>query len=41
MNLPGRPHGNWGWRLKAGQFGPRLVERLAELTGLYGRDRHG
>lgn len=37
MNLPGRPHGNWGWRFKADQLTPLLEARLAELTGLYAR----
>jgi len=37
MNLPGRPAGNWGWRLQPDQLTSRHLERLAELTSLYGR----
>jgi 4-alpha-glucanotransferase len=39
MNLPGRPMGNWGWRLTDGQLDDALASRLARLTGLYGRER--
>jgi 4-alpha-glucanotransferase len=37
MNLPGRPHGNWAWRLRTGQLTPATVERLGEMTALYAR----
>lgn len=37
MNLPGRPSGNWRWRVKPGAFDETLRERLRELTVLYGR----
>jgi 4-alpha-glucanotransferase len=37
MNLPGRPHGNWGWRVRAGQITPQVEARLEELTVLYAR----
>jgi 4-alpha-glucanotransferase len=37
MNFPGRPSGNWRWRLTTGQLTPELVGRLADLTALYGR----
>jgi 4-alpha-glucanotransferase len=37
MNLPGRPDGNWTWRLAEGALGAPHAERLAELTELYGR----
>ncbi len=37
MNVPGRPEGNWNWRLRAGQLRPSARERLAELTGVSGR----
>ena len=37
MNLPGRPHGNWGWRFRAGAVTPFTEARLAELTELYAR----
>ncbi|MGH7790226.1 MAG: 4-alpha-glucanotransferase [Candidatus Binatia bacterium] len=37
MNLPGRPHGNWSWRLLDGALGPALAERLGSMTEWYGR----
>jgi 4-alpha-glucanotransferase len=37
MNLPGRPAGNWGWRLQEAQLNFGTLDRLAELTTLYGR----
>jgi 4-alpha-glucanotransferase len=37
MNFPGKPAGNWGWRLTPGGIQPWMTERLAELTHLYGR----
>jgi len=37
MNLPGRPGGNWQWRFSADAAGDELAERLARLTGVYGR----
>ena len=37
MNLPGRASGNWGWRFTAGQLTERILDRLGELTQLYGR----
>lgn len=37
MNLPGRPDGNWSWRLRLGQLTPGLVARLADMTALYAR----
>ncbi|MFN8559076.1 MAG: 4-alpha-glucanotransferase [Dehalococcoidia bacterium] len=37
MNLPGRPTGNWGWRLGRGQFREEHAARLRALTALYGR----
>jgi 4-alpha-glucanotransferase len=37
MNYPGRPSDNWQWRVVTGQLTPALVERLGELTTLYGR----
>lgn len=37
MNLPGRPSGNWGWRFTPSQLTPWVLDRLAELTYLYGR----
>lgn len=37
MNLPGRPAGNWGWRVTHGQLTDMHKGRLAELVRLYGR----
>lgn len=37
MNYPGRPGGNWGWRLLPDQLRSGVAERLGELTALYGR----
>lgn len=37
MNLPGRPMGNWGWRLLPEQLTAATSDRLATLTALYGR----
>lgn len=39
MNYPGRPEGNWEWRLHPGALTPEMKSRLAELTSLYGRWR--
>ena len=38
MNQPGRPEGNWTWRLGEGQLGSEQSEWLAELVETYGRD---
>ena len=40
MNFPGRPAGNWSWRLKHGELEAGAWARLAEMTGLYGRATH-
>jgi 4-alpha-glucanotransferase len=37
MNAPGRPTGNWRWRLKAGALTPAMADRLKDLAVLYGR----
>ncbi len=37
MNVPGTPRGNWQWRVRADQFPGGVLERMAYLTGLYGR----
>ncbi|MBL8059075.1 MAG: 4-alpha-glucanotransferase [Anaerolineales bacterium] len=37
MNLPGSASGNWNWRLTEGQLTRATLERLADLTTLYGR----
>jgi 4-alpha-glucanotransferase len=39
MNLPGRPSGNWGWRLQPEQLNNDLAQRLGKLSSLYGRER--
>ena len=36
MNIPGKPSGNWRWRLEEGMLGIRaagLMNRLAAVTG--------
>ena len=38
MNLPGTTDNNWRWRASAKNFGDALAERLAHITGLYGRN---
>jgi 4-alpha-glucanotransferase len=37
MNLPGRPSGNWRWRVRAGAFEATLRGRLRGLCETYGR----
>jgi len=37
MNYPGRPYGNWTWRMRAGDLTPALAERLAEINYLFRR----
>jgi 4-alpha-glucanotransferase len=37
MNYPGRPAGNWDWRLLDGEPSQPLSERMAALNELYGR----
>lgn len=37
MNFPGRPQGNWRWRLRPGQLSSAVWQRLADLTYTYGR----
>lgn len=39
MNWPGKPHGNWRWRLNGGELTPDLADRMADLTEIFGRDR--
>ena len=38
MNMPGKPTGNWGWRME-GQLPDEVVDRLGELTRVAGRRR--
>src|SRR5262249_49922928 len=37
MNRPGRPAGNWCWRLHSDQLTRSHLDRLADLTALYSR----
>jgi 4-alpha-glucanotransferase len=37
MNTPGRPTGNWRWRVRPDDIKPGLVERLAAMTERYNR----
>jgi 4-alpha-glucanotransferase len=37
MNTPGRPAGNWGWRMKPNQMTDADIQWLGELTTIYGR----
>lgn len=37
MNSPGRPTGNWCWRFSADQITPWVLDRLGEMTQMYGR----
>jgi 4-alpha-glucanotransferase len=37
MNLPGRPAGNWCWRFTESMLTENVLDRLADLTELYGR----
>jgi 4-alpha-glucanotransferase len=39
MNFPGKSQGNWAWRLQPNQLNPAILDRLAEMTQLYGRGR--
>jgi 4-alpha-glucanotransferase len=37
MNVPGKPSGNWEWRLHPDQLQDSHAAKLAELAGIYGR----
>jgi 4-alpha-glucanotransferase len=37
MNLPASEEGNWGWRLKPDALTAKAINKLKELTELYGR----
>lgn len=37
MNVPGKPYGNWVWRMKAGSADKRLAKKLREYTATYRR----
>jgi 4-alpha-glucanotransferase len=38
MNYPGKPAGNWQWRMKDGQLTDQHLARLRDLVELYGRE---
>jgi len=37
MNLPATVGANWAWRMDDGAFSEKCIERLAEMTHIYGR----
>jgi 4-alpha-glucanotransferase len=37
MNVPGKSEGNWEWRITPDALTPRVTNRLADLTALFGR----
>ncbi len=37
MNTPSITHGNWEWRVAAGQLTPDLAVKISNLTKIYGR----
>ena len=37
MNFPGKPSGNWTWRMRNDALTPALAEKINKLTKLYGR----
>ncbi|MBI2803584.1 MAG: 4-alpha-glucanotransferase [Planctomycetes bacterium] len=39
MNFPGKPRGNWAWRCTQQKLQPGYLDRLADMTQLYGRAR--
>ena len=39
MNFPGRPEGNWAWRVLPEQLDPAHTQCLSELTRTYGRSQ--
>jgi 4-alpha-glucanotransferase len=41
LNTPGRPDGNWKWRLRRGQLTSEHAARLREATSAAGRGPHG
>jgi 4-alpha-glucanotransferase len=38
MNLPATTSGNWSWRYTEGALTEKIIERLKELTNIYGRN---
>jgi 4-alpha-glucanotransferase len=39
MNYPGKPDGNWQWRMTEGMLSDALVKRIREINYLYDRDK--
>ncbi|WP_439334152.1 4-alpha-glucanotransferase, partial [Vibrio alginolyticus] len=39
MNLPASVSGNWVWRFSRDKIQKQIIERLAEMTEIYGRKR--
>ncbi len=39
MNFPGKPQGNWAWRFHESQVNSLCLDRLTEMTEMYGRSR--
>jgi 4-alpha-glucanotransferase len=37
MNVPGKPTGNWGWRMKRESLSANLADRMADLVDTYER----
>ena len=37
MNTPGKPSGNWSWRLKKSDLNPLFVSELRSITEFYAR----
>jgi 4-alpha-glucanotransferase len=39
MNYPGRPSGNWSWRIRTGMLNPGLSKKIKILNTIYGRSK--
>ena len=37
MNVPGTAQGNWRWRMKPGEAGPKLAAKIRRYAAMYGR----
>jgi 4-alpha-glucanotransferase len=37
MNFPGKPSGNWGWRMQPNSFTKEMIEKIEEINYLFGR----
>ena len=37
VNIPGKPAGNWQWRMLPGAYDDKLAEKIRTLTELFGR----